>query len=96
MHLRSGKASNKITKSANTGASMSSQTSIPAEDASVPTTLGATMAMPVSTEMGVIDGLFMWLWQMYQSFSPSNKVISRVSYPQGLSFLLNNSSYLFL
>jgi len=26
---------------------------------------------------------------------PSNKVISRVSYPQGLSFRPNNSRYLF-
>jgi len=63
MHLRSGKALNKMTKSTNTGASMSSQslktssqaqttqTSIPAMDLSVPTALGATTAMPVSTEI---------------------------------------------
>jgi hypothetical protein len=65
MHLRSGKALNKMTKSSNTDVSMSSQslqsssqahvteTSIPAMDASVPTALGATMAMSISTEMGV-------------------------------------------
>ena len=67
MHLRSGNALNKMTKSANTGASMSSQslqsssqphntqTSTPAVGASVPLALGATMAMPVLTEMRVTD-----------------------------------------
>jgi len=65
MHLQSGKALNKMTKSAYTGASMSSQslksssqakitqTSTPAVGASVPTTLGATMAMPLSIDMEV-------------------------------------------
>jgi len=65
MHLRSGKALKIMTKSANTGASMSSQSSqsysqaqitrafSPAVGASVSTTMGATMAMPVLTEMGV-------------------------------------------
>jgi hypothetical protein len=62
LHLRSGKALNKMTKSANTGVSMSlqssssaqiTQTSTHAVGASLPTALGATMAMPVSTEMGV-------------------------------------------
>jgi len=64
--LRSGKTLNKMTKFAYIDASMSSQslqsfsqaqitqTSTPAVDASVPTTLGTTMAMSVSTEIGVI------------------------------------------
>jgi len=65
MHLRSGKTLNKMTKSVNIVASMSSQssqyssqaqitrTSAPAMDVSVPTALGAIMDMPVSTKIGV-------------------------------------------
>jgi len=65
MHLRSGKDFKTMTKSVNTGASMSSQSSqsfsqahftrasAPAVGASVSTVVGETMAMPVSTKMGV-------------------------------------------
>jgi len=65
MHLRSGKALKIMTKSANTGASMSSQSSqsssqaqstpvfAPSVGASVSTTVGATMAMPVTIETGI-------------------------------------------
>jgi hypothetical protein len=65
MHLRSGKALNKMTKSIITGASMSSQslqsssqaqiaqTSTLAVDAIVPTALGGNHGHAVSTKMGV-------------------------------------------
>ena len=65
MHLRSGETFKIMTKSTNTGASMSSQsskstsqaqitrTSAPRVAASVSTVVGATMAIPVSTKMGV-------------------------------------------
>jgi len=40
--------------------------------------------------------MYIILWQVYQFFASSSKVISKVSYPQGFSCRTNNSCYLFL
>jgi len=62
MHLRSGKALKIMTKSANMSSQLSqsssqaqiTRTSTPAVGASESTVVGATMAMPISTEMGIV------------------------------------------